>query len=256
VVRTSSAIDVARHAALLLLELTQKWDKPELHLGVAGGELMAETVRAWAGFLKQSTNLKIERLFVHALVAASYDPRRSPNGFVQWLLEYALPFKTEFVGLPTPAFISSPSALAALRQMEGVRDAFDQAPSLDIVVTSAGAHWKRGCSGLNCKYREVAPLAVRALEDAECIGDVLWQPFGAGGPITADVGVRAVTLLNLAELPSLVSAGKRVLLVLAPCAGAGCGEPKGALLRAVLGWRGGVTDLVVDARAAALALRA
>lgn len=254
VIRSSSPTDIAWHAALVLLDLVEKWDKPELHIGIAGGGLMAETVRFWAGFLKRSANLKLGRLFVHALVAATYDPRRSPHGFVQWLLEDAFPFKTEFVGLPTPAFISS-SGLAALRVAEGVRDAFDHAADLDIVITSAGAHWERGCGGLNNRYKEVAPRAVRALEEAGCIGDVIWQPFGPTGPITKDVGPRAVSLLDLRELPTLVRAGKRVLLVLAPCGGAGCGEPKSAMLRAVLGWRDGVTDLVVDARAAALAVR-
>ena len=140
--------------------------------------------------------------------------------------------------------------------MEGVRDVFDHAPDLDIVVTSAGAHWKRGCSGLNNKYKEVAPAAVRALEAAGCIGDIIWQPFGPNGPITEDVSPRASTLLSLSELPPLVAKGRRVLLVLAPCGGTGCNEPKSDMLRAVLGWRGGVTDLVVDARTAALALSA
>ena len=123
------------------------------------------------------------------------------------------------------------------------------------MITSAGAHWERGCSGLNNRYKETAPEAVRALTEAGCIGDVIWQPFGPSGPITEDVGPRAVSLLDLNDLPSLVCAGKRVLLVLAPCGGVGCGEPKNAMLRAVLGWRNGVTDLVVDARAAALAVR-
>ena len=118
VIRSSTPTDIAWHAALVLLDLVEKWNKTELHIGIAGGGLMAETVRFWAGFLKRSETIKLERLYVHALVAATYDPRRSPHGFVQWLLEDAFPFKTEFVGLPTPAFISS-SGLAALRMTEG-----------------------------------------------------------------------------------------------------------------------------------------
>jgi DNA-binding transcriptional regulator LsrR (DeoR family) len=253
VVRTASQTDVARQAALLLVELAEKWDKRDLHIGIAGGEVMAETVRVWAGFLREAHNVKFRRLFVHALVAATYDPRRSPNGFAQWLIDDALPFETEFVGLPIPAFVRAP-ALETLRKMDGVRQAFERAAELDIVITSAGAHWKKGCSGLNRSYKEEDANAVRTLEDAGCIGDVIWQPFGRHGPVTVDVGLRAGTLINLSHLPELVSKGKRVVLVLAPCGARSCGEPKDEILRAVLGWRNGITDLVVDARTARLAL--
>jgi DNA-binding transcriptional regulator LsrR (DeoR family) len=254
VVRTSSATDLARRAALLLMEFVRKWDKLELHVGIAGGGLMARTVRFWAGFLKEAGNLKLERLIIHALVAATYDPRWSSNGFAQWLVDEALPFKTDFIALPTPAFVGS-SALDALRRMERVRDVFDQASCLDIIVTSAGAHWDKGCSGLNVKYKEEDPKAVHALEREKCIGDLIWQPFSDSGPINKYVGLRPVTLIDLDELPGLVRKGKRVLLVLAPCGGAGCGKPKTEMLRAILAWRDGITDLVVDARTAALALR-
>lgn len=256
VVRTAAAGDVARHAALLLLEFVEQWEKPDLHIGIAGGGLMAEMVRWWAGFLKEVGTLRLQHLFIHTLVAATDDPRRSPNGFVQWLLDDSLPFKTKFLGLPAPAFLS-PAALGALRQMEGVRDAFDHARDLDLVITSAGAHWARGCSGLNHKYRQASPESVRTLEGAGCIGDVLWQPFGPGGPLALDIGVRSwpVALLDLCALPQLVAGGARVMLVLAPCGGDGCGEPKNEILAAILGWRNGVTDLVVDARTAALSLR-
>jgi DNA-binding transcriptional regulator LsrR (DeoR family) len=173
---------------------------------------------------------------------------------VQSLIDDALPFKTEFIQLPTPAFVSS-SLLGTLRRLDGVSEAFAHASELDIVITSAGAHWAKGCSGLNNKFKDVDAGAVRALQSAGCIGDIIWQPFGSRGPIMEDVGMRAASLIDLCDLPSLVSAGKRVMLVLAPCGGEGCGEPKDEMLRAVLGWRNGVTDLVVDARAAALALR-
>ncbi len=250
VVRTSMASDVARHAARLLLDLVVKWERPDLHIGFAGGSLMAETVRSWAGFLKFSGNVKLKRLYVHALIAAAYDPRRSLNGFVQWLLDDSLPFKTFFVGLPTPAFLS-PSGLAALRRMEGVRDVFADAQKLDMVVTSAGAHWAEDHSGLNRQLAELSPESLVALKRAGCIGDVLWQPFGSSGPMDAG-GLRAVTLVDLADLPQLVRSGKRVMLVLAPCGSKDCGAPKDAILKAILDWRDGVTDVVVDARAASL----
>jgi hypothetical protein len=255
VVRTRLATDVASHAARLLLDLAVKWEEPDLHIGFGGGGLMAETVRLWAGFLKFRKDIKFKQLFVHTLVAASYDPRRSPNGFVRWLLDLSLPFKTIFYGLPTPAFLSPP-ALKALREMEGVRDVFKEARKLDVVVTSAGAHWEDDHSGLSWQLGEISEDSVTALKKAGCIGDVLWQPFGPGGPIDAKVDLRAVTLLNLNDLPPLVREGKRVMLVMAPCGHASCGRPKDAMLRAVLGWRNAISDLVVDAGAASSVLGA
>jgi DNA-binding transcriptional regulator LsrR (DeoR family) len=138
--------------------------------------------------------------------------------------------------------------------MEGVRDAFEHARDLDLVVTSAGAHWSKGCSGLNNKLRESDPESVRTLDQDGALGDMIWQPFGPNGPLPTRLGKRAVTLLDLSDLPALVAGGTRVMLVLAPCAGEVCGEPKGEMLGAILGWRGGVTDLVVDARTAAMSL--
>lgn len=254
VVRTSAAADVARHAARLLLDTVAKWDKAELHIGFAGGGLMAETVRIWAGFLRFSGNLGIKRLVVHALVAASHDPRSSPNGFVQRLLdvEDSLPFKIDFISLPTPAFLS-PSASGALRELEGFRDVFSGGHKLDLVVTSAGAHWAEGHSALYRQLAEASPESVSDLKRAGCIGDLLWQPFGLSGPFEAELPMRAVTLLDLMELPDFVRRGGRVMLVLAPCGAPGCGKPKDEVFRSVLGWRDGVTDIIVDVRTAALA---
>jgi hypothetical protein len=46
--------------------------------------------------------------------------------------------------------------------------------------------------------------------------------------------------------------GTRVMLVMGRCGG--CGEPKHEILRAILDWKDGITDLVVDARTAYLLL--
>lgn len=254
VVRSLSATDVARHAAILMREFAESWQQPDLHIGIAGGALIAETIRFWAEFLKQSRKLRFKRLFIHALVAATDDPRRSPNGFVQWLLEEALPFETKFISLPAPAFLSSAS-LENLRRMDEFQDAFKYSGDLSLIVSSAGAHWDRGCSGLHHKYKEVSSETALALEREGCIGDLMWQPFGPAGPLTSRVGKRAATLLDLEDIPQLVPKGMRVMLVIAPCGGEGCGKPKEEILRALLAWRNGITDVVVDASAAQLALR-
>jgi DNA-binding transcriptional regulator LsrR (DeoR family) len=246
VVRSAEPNDVALQAAKLLAEIIRKWKGPELHVGFAGGGLMAETVRLLTGLLRTTEETPVKRLVVHSLVAAAYDPRRSPNSFLQWFLDPDLPFETTFVGLPAPGVVTL-STLRALRRIEGIAEAFDRAREIDIVVTSAGAHWDKGCSALHGLY-EARPESLRALNEAGCIGDVLWQPINPSGQIELGDGVRAVTVLDLAALRQLAEAGKHVVLVLAPCGS--CRGPKHEVLDAVLRWEGAVTDLVVDSRTA------
>jgi DNA-binding transcriptional regulator LsrR (DeoR family) len=246
VVRSAESNDVALQTAKLLVEILRKWKSPELHVGFAGGTLMAETVRLMTGLLRTPEPMPVKRLFVHSLMAAAYDPRRSPNSFLQWFLDPDLPFETTFVGLPAPGVVNS-ETLRTLRSIEGVAEAFDRAREIDIVLTSAGAHWGKGCSALHGLY-ESRPKDLRALNDAGCIGDVLWQPINADGQIDLRGGARAVTVVDLPALRQLVAAGKHVVLALAPCGS--CRGPKAEVLGAVLRWEGAISDLVVDSHTA------
>jgi DNA-binding transcriptional regulator LsrR (DeoR family) len=244
VVRSAEPNDVALQAAYLLAEIIRKWKSPELHVGFAGGWLLAQTVHLLTGLLRTPEAMPAKRLIVHALVAAADDPRWNPNSFLQWFLDPDLPFETTFVGLPAPALVSC-ATLQTLRHLEGVAEAFDRAREIDIVVTSAGAHWDKGCSALRGLY-EQRPENLRALEEAGCIGDILWQPVNSAGQIALGDGVRAVTVLDLPALRQLIEVGKHVVLVLAPCGS--CRGPKHEILDAVLRWEGAITDLVVDSR--------
>ena len=85
------------------------------------------------------------------------------------------------MGLPAPALVSC-ATLQNLRHLEGVAEAFDRAHEIDIVVTSAGAHWDKGCSALHDLY-EQRPENLRTLKEAGCIGDILWQPINSAGQI-------------------------------------------------------------------------
>jgi hypothetical protein len=125
---------------------------------------------------------------------------------------------------------------------------------LDIVVTSAGAHWKKGCSRLCQLYKEEGPAeSLTELQNANTMGDLLWRPISDSGPVEVETGVRALTLIGLPDLPPLIRAGNEVVMVLGPCGT--CSEPKGDVLRAVLGWKGHyVTHAVVDSQTAAEAL--
>lgn len=91
---------------------------------------------------------------------------------------------------------------------------------------------------------------MRQLEQAGVVGDVIWQPSSAEhGPIRLETGVRAVTLVDLDLLPSMVQQQKNVVLVLGPCGS--CRGPKSAILKAILSWRERmITHLVTDTRTA------
>ena len=249
-VHTTDASDVAFHAANVLLDIVRKWEKPELHVGFAGGGLMMETVKLLTNLLKTPGISVPKKIVVHALVAAAYNPACSPNSFLQWFLDPDLPFETDFVGLPAPGFATL-RTLRVLRQLEGVREAFDSAREIDLLVTSAGAHWEKGCSALYESYKSLAgPDVLRSLGEAGAIGDVLWQPFGVAGAVELEAGIRAVTLLGLSELPKLIADGRQLVLVVAPCGN--CHQPKTDVLRAVLGLPSGsqfITHLVADSRA-------
>jgi hypothetical protein len=136
--------------------------------------------------------------------------------------------------------------------MAGIREAYSRKQEIDAVVTSAGAHRSKGCSGLHQMYKtksEGSSDLLARFETEHCLGDLMWQPIGPGGPIKHEKGIRAMTLMDLDELPQLIADGKRVFLVIGPCDT--CHEPKGDILRTILELeRHYITDLVCDSRSA------
>lgn len=247
VVNTPEAGDVARQGAKLLLDLMRRCNKQELHIGFAGGPMMSQTARALVELL-QTQERFLERLVLHALVAAGFNLPNGPNNFLQCFLESNLPFEVDVVPLPVPGFVST-TTLAALRDQDGFSDAFAGAEQIDIFLSSAGAHWNIGCSGLNELYRRSAPTVKEVLDEHGCIGDLLWQPFAASGPIDMrHIGVGTAALLDLHQLAARVAKGARSLLILSPCGK--CKNSKTEILKAILDAPERlVTDLVVDIRA-------
>ena len=81
------------------------------------------------------------------------------------------------------------------------------------------------------------------------IVDVMWRPLGLGGPIERDAGIRAMTLVELSQLSSLIKNGTSVMLVLGPCVT--CGAPKLEVMKTILNLQPHlITDLVCDSRSA------
>jgi DNA-binding transcriptional regulator LsrR (DeoR family) len=93
------------------------------------------------------------------------------------------------------------------------------------------------------------PNDLERVLEAGAVGDILWQPVGAQGPIELEDTIRALTLVQLRDLPDFVARGNRVLLMIGPCGK--CNQPKGRILHAILNQRRRlISDLVVDSRSA------
>jgi DNA-binding transcriptional regulator LsrR (DeoR family) len=88
---------------------------------------------------------------------------------------------------------------------------------------------------------------VEDLEEAGCVGDMLWQPIGVSGPIEMRTGVRAMTIMDLSDVKEFFKSGKQVLVVAGPCSV--CHTPKTEVVKAILEQKDHlITHLVVDSR--------
>jgi DNA-binding transcriptional regulator LsrR (DeoR family) len=259
VAHSGLASDVAYHTAELLARLIhrrrQENPKGEIHIGFAGGGLLSETARLLAGFLRERIDdFRELTLVFHAMVAGfnARNPLEDPNAFFSYFDgDPILP--VSFVNLLAPGFVTAAEA-RTLREIGPIKEAYERAKELDIVVTSAGAHWTDEHSRLSQLYKEnKAAPALAQLREAGTMGDVLWRPISENGPVEIETSARAMTLIDLSDLPPLIRAGKDVVMALGPCGT--CGRPKAEILRAVLGWKEHyITHAVVDSRTAAEAL--
>lgn len=250
--------DVANYAAVHLREIVQtirrRDDREAVHIGFAGGHSVRDLAEAFAKLLHQPAEDLPETLWLHSLTDLFdlTDPSTAPNAFVWYFMNEALgQVQVRFVGLSAPAMVT-PASLQELRKQADIRDALEAANRLDVIVTS-GTEWDDGDNALRRRL-EPSRESIEMLEAAGCRGDIFWRPIADDGPIQADTDTRALTLIELSDLPGLIRAGKRVLLMLAPCGK--CHRPKGRLLECVLEQkRPIITDLVVDSRSVEQALR-
>lgn len=260
VVHTPDFGQVADHAAETLVELVAACARPpypksEVHVGLAGGHVMKRVTDRLSQLLCQPTAGLPQALAFHALVAGfdPLDPTTGPNTFAAFFEgKPALQVRTRFIGLQGPPLVES-AQLRGLLELHGIREAFAQRSELDIVVTSVGT-WSPHCDhSLLRGYMARSDGSLRALDEEGYLGDMLWRPLGPDGPITRETGIRALSLLELTDLPVLIAEGKAVLLVVAPCRV--CAEPRARVLETILSLRRKlITHLVVDSRTAAAVL--
>ncbi len=254
VLHTTEVEPVARLAAEALLRLARnlriRHGKREVHIGFSGGQTTCDVARAFADVLSDATDDLPDTIVIHAL-APSFDltnPGADPNTFFHYFQEN-LPIDTEmgFVGFAAPPIVTS-ADIPTLLGYEDIKFAHESAKKdIDIIVAS-GSLWGDCHSALrNCMLR--SPEAMRILKLEGCVADIMWRPVSDRGPIEAETDIRAMTLVELGDLPGWIEQGKHVLFVLAPCGK--CGGPKGRLLWSLLKQRPLLmTDLVVDSRTA------
>ena len=251
VVHTGVYEDVAYHGAEMLVQMLRRLalTKEAVHIGFAGGHAMRKLAKALAQLLRQPTEGLPKVVVFHAMVAGFNvdDPTTGPNTFFTYFLkDPAMQVETRFVGLHAPSLVTN-GQFVSLQKMEGISECFAARKELDIIVTSASI-WTDEHSLLR-SYMRKSKASIKALEDAGCLGDMLWRPLGPDGPLEIKTDIRAMTLMELSDLPKFIQAGKQVLLTVGPCGG--CHRPKDEVIELILNIKPPlITHLVVDSRSA------
>ena len=248
VVQTARCEDVAFRGARMLLELIQQdYAGKIVHIGFSGGFGLRTLARRFAQLLREPTERLPEEIVFHAMVAGFdvTDPTTDPNAFFTYFVQDPpMQVNTSFVAFHAPA-MARPELLAELTRQAGIKEAYERAHEIDVIVTGASC-WHDDHSALR-RYLELAEQPIDDLEGAGCIGDILWQPIARDGPIEMKTAIRAMTVKQLDELSEFVAGQGHVLLVSGPCSK--CHLPKTEVVKAILDQkRQLITHLAVDSR--------
>jgi DNA-binding transcriptional regulator LsrR (DeoR family) len=256
VVPTMRSVDVTSRGAQMLLDILQRrYAGREVHIGFSGGYSLRRLARRFAQLLREPMQHPPRKIVFHAMVAGFdvTDPTTDPNAFFTYFVKDPnSQVETSFVGFHAPA-MARLEIIEELRTMTGIREAYEQAGDINIIVTSASSWQDDHCTFRN--YRTVSGEPMMELETAGCRGDMLWQPLGSKGPIKTTGGVRAMTIMDLDQVSQFVADDNLVLLVAGPCGL--CHEPKAEVVKAILEQpKRLITHLAVDSTCARALLAA
>ncbi len=255
VVPSTSIKHVARQAAVVLRRLANKHaqvknGKRSAHIGLAGGGLTGELSWEFTQLLREHAGGWPDEIVIHGMASGLQlgNPTADPTAIFVKLLESSLDIQTELhvVGFPGPGIVDPDQIdVDSLKNWADIQEVMAQAEQLDIIVTSAG-NWSDKHSTYTQTMKS-SQRTVQTLESAHVRGDMLWQPVNEHGPIVIDTGVRILTLVELGFLPQFIARGKKVLVLLGPCAE--CRQPKSDILRTLLVQKDRLfTHLVADSR--------
>lgn len=240
--------DVATHAADMVSGLV--WEiakrKAEIHIGFSGGNTMRRVFQKLVKLVNtpEWSLPSGATVTCHALVAGfdNKAPGTEPSAFFTYLDDSTPTFKAEFVQFHAPAFVPS-IHYDTLMDLPAIAEAKRDAESLDLIVTSAASYLDEHSqlrryyeAHQNSEQKPTTAKDLKRLQERNCIGDMLWQPFSPTGPVDIeDFDHRPVTVLKLKELPKRIKRETKVVLVIGPCA-AEPNDPckKDGILKAIL----------------------
>ena len=248
---TSYVEDVAALAAYRIFRLLRQRllgrDREDVHIGFSGGHTTRLVFQRLAQLFVTRTKDLPAKVTCHALVPGFDDenPGTDPTSFFVYMADQQ-PKAIHFVLFHAPSILP-PDLCETFLNLPTTSNAREGARKLDLIVTSA-ADFEDPDSQLRKYYAKYSPTTLKDLEDQGCKGDVLWSPIGEQGPM-ATLEYQAVALVKLEEFPVRIAEGKRILMVLGPCAR--CGRTRTNILRTILGLKPPyITDLVTDKRTA------
>jgi len=238
--------NIAAKAAELTLDLIRESGKDRVQVGFGAGDTIKRVAKDLAKQLRHESG--IPRLVLRALGTgfAPTDPSTCATTFFSYFSDLADRNLVTHIGLFANPFVRWTRYREAKAQ-QGVAPAFEGREEIDIIImTIANANDEHAL--LRQFLKLASPTAVRKLMDLGWVGDVLWRPFSATGPITRSTSIRPITVFELEELVHFArTPGKRLILVVGPCPF--CGRSKSLPLRALLTepTLQICTDLVTDA---------
>lgn len=197
-----------------------------IRIGCAGGQSMALLMRKVVEHLSQPQQGLPEEIVCQNLVAGFdlEDPRTNPIGYLAPLVGLkpsGVQVKCRLFQAPA---LVHPEQKASLLELEGNELAAKEAQKCDIIVSSCGGI--EDPHQMLQKYYSKFGQAIELLKSRHCVGDMLWLPICADGPLRIESFsdkekkvLRYVTmsLLELSDLPKLIAQGTNVVLAVAPC---------------------------------------
>ena len=206
----------AEKALLLIKELGRQ--KNTVHIGLGAGHTTERFARNLALRLRAEPSDELPSMVIHAL-SSGFSPKKPTTApiaffsFFEWLGP-----KVQYIGLFSEPFVDWGQYRNVVKS-PGVREAFEEAPKIDIVVSSLSTRTDE--HGLFNEFlRMGSARGVKDLAKAGWVGDVQWRPYSDQGPLSdVNTGTRPVTLFELQDLVEMAKTpSKHVILIAGPCA--------------------------------------
>jgi len=199
-----------------------------VHIGLGGGVTAMMVAERLASRIR--SDLDCPKLVLHALTAGGFlvdQPTEAPVTYFSYF--HDMLNEPEYVGLFSATVVPSGQYDQVVAN-PGVRESFDRADEIDIVITSFAA--ANDPHGLLKKYLqhlidkgELDKKALDRMEALGWVGDVQFRPYTAEGPLEDGCPVRAVTLFDPSDLVERIKRpDKYVVLLAGPCHE--CGQAK------------------------------